>query len=204
MKHADFGSIVAFRNDRLGARLNALLTAMRISETYDAKLRVFWAVSENSSVELQHPEELFSEAFIEKHFTTRSDGSRLLKEATDIGMIRNLSQDEFRNSLKSGESYLSNSATEQIILPWETQAALDCLPRLIGKIDFQPKVREMIDRIDGTDVAFKSYHLRRGDIINDAVLASHNLWPDKYIPRVIYEWHMKRELSHGDGALVIF
>lgn len=201
------GSFISFRNDRLGARLNAMLTAMRLSRKYGAPFKIFWALSEGSSEELKRPQDLFSRSFIREYFTEREEGSKLLKNAADIGMISSAtSSEEFVRSLVAGKSYLSNSATEQLLLPWETQEDLAVLPELMESIPFNPRVTKMIARINErlSGVDFRSYHLRRGDIIDDAVLASHNLWRDKYIPRVIYEYHMKRELQRGDDTLVVF
>lgn len=201
------GCIVAFRNDRLGGRLNAILTAMRLSRQYSAPFRVFWALSEGSSPELHRPWELFSKNFISKHFTSREEGSQLLKEARDIGAIpRSSSREAFLGSLAAGDAYLSNAATEQLLLPWENADALSVLPELLTSIEFSPRVNRMIKRINSklSGLRFRSYHLRRGDIIDDASLASHNLWPTKYIPRVIYEQHMRRELEKGDDLLIVF
>lgn len=201
------GCFVAFRNDRLGGRLNAILTAMRLAKAHGTTFRIFWALSEGSSAELQNPQDLFAPAFIDRHFTTRQEGRALLAEATDIGMVSSdTDAATFAASLKAGANYLSNAATEQLLLPWETAEDLKVLPALIHEIEFSPVVKAAIARIDRklSKERFSSYHLRRGDIIDDGTLASHNLWPDKYIPRVVYEWHMKRQLAKGTGRLVIF
>ncbi|MDN3711833.1 hypothetical protein QWZ10_08355 [Paracoccus cavernae] len=206
-KTIDRGCFVAFRNDRLGGRLNSILTAMRLAKAYGTSFRIFWALSEGSSAELHFPQELFSAKFIADHFTSREEGQKLLSGSTDIGMIpRHSSAKDMAEKLARGTNYLSNSATEQILLPWETTDDLAILPDLLGDIEFSPTVTQAIAlvnaKLDG--LSFSSYHLRRGDIIDDKTVASHNLWSDKYIPRVIYEWHMKRTLAEGAKTLVIF
>lgn len=201
------GCFIAFRNDRLGGRLNAILTAMRLSQAYGARLRIFWALTEASSAELHCPGDLFSQEFMDAYFIGRADGAATLRKATDIiDIAPGTTRQIFEQSLENGGIYLCNAATEQLLLPWEQRDDLICLPDLIASIGFSQRVREMIATIDArlNGLAFRSYHLRRGDIIQDSTLASHNLWPSKYIPRVIYEWHMKRELAQGDGLLVVF
>lgn len=201
------GYILGFRNDRLGGRLNAILTAMRIARRYDAPLRVFWPVNEDTSIEMQTPEDLFDDAFIADCFLGKTEGLAGVRDGMEIGAVpAGMTEDAFRASIRGGRLYLSNSATEQLRLPFETVEVLADLPDLLHDMPFNPRVREMIGKIDAIlgQTRFRSYHLRRGDIIDDASLASHNLWPDKYIPRVIYEWHMKRELAEGEGMIVVF
>lgn len=201
------GGILGFRNDRLGGRLNAILTAMRIAQRYDVPLRVFWPISEDTSIEMQTPGDLFEESFIDACFLGKAEGLAGVRDGLEIGAApAGMTEEAFRTSVRSGRLYLSNSATEQLLLPFETPEVLADLPALLHDMPFNPRVREMIGKIDAIlgQVRFRSYHLRRGDIIDDASLASHNLWSNKYIPRVIYEWHMKRELSAGDGMIVVF
>lgn len=207
MKANKRGCFVAFRNDRLGGRLNAVLTAMRLAKAHDTTFKIFWSLSDESSPELHAPEELFSKRFIKRHFISREEGRTLLAEATDIGALnRSMTIEAFDRTLAHGTNYLSNAATEQILLPWETEADLKILPSLMQEVEFHPVVRKALVQIDAAlaGMNFSSYHLRRGDIIDDSTFASHNLWSNKYIPRVIYEWHMKRELAGDRGRLVIF
>ncbi|NBT30610.1 MAG: hypothetical protein EBT13_01555 [Rhodobacteraceae bacterium] len=202
------GTIIAFRNDRLGGRLNAILTGMRLAERYGAPLTVFWPNHEDASIELQTPEDLFDADFMARCFVDKKTGIEAVRNGVDIGAVpADMTEQDFRRSLSAGTSYLSNSATEQLRLPWEGVDVLDDLPRLLREMPFTKRVREVIDLIDAKlgGVSFRSYHLRRGDIIDDAALASHNLWSNKYIPRVIYEWLMKRELSKDEeGMIVVF
>lgn len=201
------GGIIAFRNDRLGGRLNAILTAMRLARRYDVPMRIFWPAHEGSSIELQTPEDLFAADFMASTFADKAEGMAVIRNGTDLGAIpADMTEAGFRASVAAGTFYLSNSATEQLRLPFEAPEVLDDLPGLLHDMPFTPRVRQMIGRIDAIlgDMSFKSYHLRRGDIIDDESLASHNLWSNKYIPRVIYEWHMKRELAEGKGMIVVF
>ena len=207
MPQSRTGAFVAFRNDRLGGRLNAILTAMRLAEAYGADFHIFWSLSEESSAELHCPEDLFSADFMARHFLPREEGRRMVENALDIGALpRQMTADDLRAGLAAGRDYLSTSATEQLLLPWETDADLAHLPQIIGRIGFTPAVRDAMARIEGAlaGQSFSSYHLRRGDIIDDSTLASHNLWSNKYIPRVIYEWHMKRMLQDGTGRIIVF
>lgn len=201
------GGVIAFRNDRLGGRLNAILTAMRLARRYDLPLRIFWPAHEDTSPELRSPGDLFDAGFMAATFVDKAEGMAATRNGVELGAApASLTEAGFRASVAAGTLYLSNSATEQLRLPFEGPEVLADLPDLLHDMPFTPRVREMIDRIDAIlgGVAFRSYHLRRGDIIDDRALASHNLWPSKYIPRVIYEWHIKRELAQGDGMIVVF
>lgn len=201
------GSILAFRNDRLGGRLNAILTGMRIARRHDVPLRIFWPDHEGTAAEMQNPADLFAADFIAECFMSKDEARQALHEAVDIADVpAGMTEAAFRTSLAQGVSYLSKSATAQLLLPWETKQALADLPLLMAQMRFTPRIHELIAQIDHRlgGMTFRSYHLRRGDIIDDDSPASHNLWPNKYIPRVIYEWHMKRQLQQGDTPLVIF
>lgn len=207
MQTSPSGVFVAFRNDRLGGRLNAILTAMRLAETYGGDFRIFWSLSEESSIELHSPQDLFAQSFIDRHFLPREAGREMVENALDIGALpRQMTEADLRAGLASGRNYLSTSATEQLLLPWEDASALSDLPQIIGRIALNPVVKNAMAQIDLAlaGMPFSSYHLRRGDIIDDSTLASHNLWSNKYIPRVIYEWHMKRMLGSGSGRIIVF
>src|SRR5690625_3180981 len=107
------GIVIAFRNDRLGARLNTLLTAMRISKTYGATLKMFWFPTETDG--LDQPENLFSQAFIDAHFATRADTREIMKSSIDLhSVLRRTTREEFVASIKNGTHYLSQAATQQI------------------------------------------------------------------------------------------
>lgn len=201
------GGVIAFRNDRLGGRLNAILTAMRLARRYDLPLRIFWPAHEDTSPELRNPGDLFDAGFMAATFVDKAEGMAATRNGVELGAAApELTEAGFRASVAAGTLYLSNSATEQLRLPFEPPEVLADLPAVLHDMPITPRVRQMIDRIDTIlgGVSFRSYHLRRGDIIDDRALASHNLWPSKYIPRVIYEWHIKRELAQGDGMIVVF
>lgn len=199
------GIVIAFRNDRLGARLNTLLTAMRISQTYGARLRIYWRPEDTDG--LDRPEDLFSQAFIDEHFVTRQESREIMDGATDVhAMSRKVVRDEFVEAIGNGKNFLAQTATQQTVLPWESREVLTDLPVLLGQIGLSPYVQKMLDLIDKRleGLSFSSYHFRRGDIIDDNLRASHSLWPTKYIPRIIYERHIERKLAEDDGLLVVF
>gem|GEM_PF-5624793 len=201
------GGLLAFRNDRLGGRLNAILTGFRLAQKYDIPFRVFWPAHEDTSIELRTPEDLFDRDFMDSTFLDQKAGGPTVRKSQDIGGMGNIrSGAAFKAAVAKGTWFLSNSATEQQLLPWENPSELKEIPKLLNTFPFSRVVRDMIGLIEETlgNVAFKSYHLRRGDIIDDTAFASHNTWSNKYIPRVIYEWHIKRELERGSGQIVVF
>ena len=202
------GRVVGFRNDRLGARLNVVANARRLAQSLDAPLGVVWPKHEMTSPELQHPEELFSERFVNDHFLSDTNFTSLMADAV---LVDNVAQPPTRADvleiLQNGGTVLCNDALNISCLADETPGDVKAdLAHQISHDILNPVVSDALAHLEsnlpkGSSVA---YHLRRGDIIDPKLHASQTLWSGKYVPRVYYEVHMRRLLAHlGDNLTII-
>ena len=80
------GKIFAFRNDRMGSRLIAILNAIRFAKDFDVDFRIYWLLTEGMSEEIKVPGEVFSESFMAKHFVPKEEFDRLEKSMFEVAM----------------------------------------------------------------------------------------------------------------------
>ncbi|WP_372884935.1 hypothetical protein [Shimia sp.] len=203
------GKIIAFRNDRLGARINALLNAARIARDYGLPYAMIWPSHESVSSELQNPDQLFSGAFLAEHFVEDVGFQALHRNAVDVVDLRpGDSAEDFARRAGAGETFLCHDALNHSVLPWEEASEVAAkLPAIIPLIGWSEVVRDAMDHIDAElgKVELCAYHLRRGDIIDMDKRASNVLWPSKYVPRVFYEQHIHRQLEKNpESRIVVF
>lgn len=202
------GKIIAFRNDRLGARINALLNAIRVSQDYGLPFAMNWPSHESVSPELQNPEHLFSQDFLDAHFFDDVGFQDLHRHAVDlVDITKDETPEAFVKRAQQGQAYLCHDALYRSVLPWENPDDIAArLPDMIPLMGLCTTVRDAMRTIDtelGTEQLF-AYHLRRGDIIDMDKRASNVLWPSKYVPRVFYETHIKRQLAKDPNTKIVF
>lgn len=201
------GTIYAVRNDRMGARLGVMLNAKRVADDFQARFRFIWPNHENVSPELQQPEMLFSENFLEQHWERdRSFGDLQTKVQAIESLPYAMTSDDFRASLKKNVDYRCVDALRAVGMPWENQNwVAKRVSETLETIEFAPRVEEIMAeisaRLGGTDLV--AYHLRRGDIIDPNARPSNVLWPDKYLPRVFYEAHILRVLEEDPNVRIV-
>ncbi len=200
------GKIIAFRNDRLGARINVILNAIRVAGDYDAAFAVVWPSHDNVSPELQNPQELFSAEFMADHFLDDVNITELQHTTVQLSDLTAADTAEtLRARLVKGQGFMAYDALNLVCLPWEDRASIAArLPAMMDRLGLQPKVRAAMAQIDAAlaDATLCAYHLRRGDIIQMDSRASQTLWPSKYVPRVFYEQHIRQRLA-GDPRVKI-
>lgn len=201
------GSVISHRNDRMGARIIAMLNGIRIAQDYDLPFFVGWTTHGLTSIELREPADIFDQAFVDEHFFDDEILTQIWSELVDLTTFRpSATAEEFRARAAKGETFLSEIHIGCIVLPWENPAEVASkLPTCLKHIPFSPTVTKAMAEIDellkGRDLA--AYHIRRGDIISGPI-TSQRLWPNKYIPRVFYEAHLKRSLEKGDATSIVF
>ncbi|MDO5658462.1 MAG: hypothetical protein Q4G36_09100 [Paracoccus sp. (in: a-proteobacteria)] len=202
-------TVFAVRNDRLGGRLGAMLNARRLADELGATFRFTWSAHENVSPELQHPEHLFSEAFLEQYREVELGFGQLQNQILAIEALPGHLRDEAAlRAHVARESLRCTEAMRAMALPWEDPAiAAERVAQALDSIGFQPVILEAMRQIrahlGSSDLV--AYHLRRGDIIDPDARPSNVLWPAKYIPRVYYEEHIARVLAQDpDARIVIF
>jgi hypothetical protein len=182
------GSVVSFRNDRMGARFLSLLNAIRLSGDYNLPYYFTWMTHGRASEELQAPTEIFDQAYFDAHFISLDD-FRLIDEAgLDLATLP-LSSDAtlIADTIAQNRPFLC-MGTDLVVLPWET--AEDVAPRYaaaIADLIFSQTVQDAMKLVDTTLAnSGTAFHVRRGDIIYDTV-TSNQQWSNKYIPREFYE-----------------
>lgn len=202
------GKVIAVRNDRLGGRLGALLNAKRIADDYGTGFGFTWSSHEGVSPELQNPEQLFSDRFLDRYRETDLGFGELQENALSVDNLPGGIDRDWLDAQLASRNLRCSEAMRVIRLPWEDpEEVAEKLVRTLGSIDFNPVVTRAMDRIRAElgDADLVAYHLRRGDIIDPATRPSNVLWPTKYIPRVFYEEHISRVLDQDpDARIVIF
>ena len=199
------GSVVSFRNDRMGARFLSLLNAIRIGADYDMPYFFTWMTHGRASEELQAPTEIFDAAYFDAHFVSHDDFRLLDGTAVDFATLPLTTEASLIPDGKAkGDAFIC-MGTELVVLPWEN--AEDVAPRYAAAIDelvFSKPVQDAMKAVDVTLAqSGTAFHIRRGDIIYDPV-TSNQLWSNKYIPREFYEVLAKRLTSDPDHTVLVF
>lgn len=201
------GSIVAHRNDGMGARLIAMLNAVRVAQDHGLPWHVCWTTHGQTRPELREPTQIFDPDFVAAKFSDVETMQDLYEDLIDLSTVTaGQGRDGFLDAARSGRNFLSGAAMGVIVLPWEQAADVAArLPQALDQIRFSAPVRAMMARIDETlkGARLVAYHIRRGDIIHHPV-ASNKLWPNKYIPREFYELHLERTLEDPKARVICF
>ena len=191
----------------MGGRLSAMLNGIRVARDYDLPFFVGWTTHGRTSEELKAPDEIFDPDFVRDKFFDVEVMADIWPHLVDLNALQPpYDEADFRQQLARGRTFLSEVAYGRIVLPWEDRDDIEKrLPGCVADIPFSPVVRramEMIEqRLEGRNLS--AYHIRRGDIISSPI-TSQKLWPNKYIPRVFYETHLKRSLERADAACIVF
>lgn len=202
------GSIVAHRNDRMGARIISILNAIRLSRDYDIPWFCGWTTGGRTHEECRDPTFIFDDNFVADKFFDTDLLSKVYDNLVDLSTIQGsqTTQEKFLQRVQNGKSFLSGAAMGVTVLPWEDTAKVVAdLPLCMDALEYSAPVRDMIQEIDrmfaGTNLT--AFHIRRGDIIYNQV-TSNKLWPNKYIPREFYEVHLERLLEDPATRVLVF
>jgi len=199
------GSIVSFRNDRMGARFLSLLNTIRIAGDYDIPYFFTWMTHGRASEELQAPAEIFDQAYFDAHFVSKDDFRHIDNVAIDLATLPAAAETTFmQEAVIRGDVFMC-MGTDLVVLPGET--AEDVAPRYaaaINKLVFSSAVQDAMKLVDATLAqSGTAFHVRRGDIIYDPV-TSNQLWSNKYIPREFYEVLARRLITDPDHTILVF
>lgn len=201
------GSIVAHRNDRMGARIISMLNAIRIAREYDLPWFCGWTTGGRTHEECRDPTMIFDSDFVATHFFDNDVLSPIIDDLIDLSTLgSNADRAKFLATIAKGRTYLAGNMMGVIALPWEDEAAVAAaVPNCIDAFRYSPPVKAMVDEIDamfaGTNLT--ALHIRRGDIIHDQI-TSNKLWPNKYIPREFYEVQLDRLLEDPATRVLVF
>ncbi len=198
------GVFVGQRKDRMGARLLMMLTCIRLAEDFGTTYRVNWFPQGADAPELDHPQELFAQDWIDEHFLTPKEFGALSQNALPIWSFQSdTSPDRLIAHLNAGRSVLVEEGFEVLAFPWEDVETIRPRYRdFIHRVGFTEEVREIMDcadaRLSGQGVS--AYHIRRGDILN-GLPWKHTTWPAKIEPEELYEAHLAK---NADKAAIMF
>jgi hypothetical protein len=205
LDHKYHGSIIAFRNDRLGARLMTMMNMIRIAQDYDIPYYFVWQTGRRTSEELLQPTQIFDETYFNALEAPIDVYRTAAKTGTDLMLMPADSTADDLRAMAAGGTPLICIGHHLIIFPWETRT--DVAPRYAAAIHtlrFSPEVTAAMHAVD--DVLSDSgtaFHIRRGDIIYDPI-TSNQLWSNKYIPREFYEVLAKQLISDPNKRVLVF
>ncbi|RBI73081.1 hypothetical protein DQW77_09510 [Roseovarius sp. TE539] len=190
------GFFLGQRRDQLGARLLMILTAIRLTEDYRTDFRFNWFPPGADAPTLSNPGELFSEAFMARHFVDNEEYAAFQVRVEPIWkFLDDKTPDALNAHLDAGGHVILDEGFDIIAFPWEDPEALRArFPGLIRKIGFNALIARRIEDIDTalSDAGTESvaYHIRRGDILN-ADPWMHKQWPSKIEPDELYSAHLR-------------
>ncbi len=196
------GWLIAFRADRLGARLVSLMNAMRIAEDMDAGFACAWTDSTGVGHVFNDPSELFDSDFVDQHFLD-ADTWRVHRRTCDA-LSGQLQQDAdgVASALSDGTDLIVGNAFGVICLGGETKAEITPNFRAqFDRIPFAAPVRNAMSALSDALSGHTAYHIRRGDLTGD-LKAMNKAWPHKVVPNEFYERHMERALGTSGGVIL--
>ncbi|MEM7190202.1 MAG: hypothetical protein AAF439_11375 [Pseudomonadota bacterium] len=204
MSAAAKGQFIAFRSDRLGARLVSLLNAMRLAEDYETGFQCAWMDSIGVGSTFNNPSELFDGGFVDKHFLSAPawQAARPLAE-TLSGQMQNRA-DLVVKTLAGGQNMIVGNAFGVIALSGEDPDAVTKRFRAqFRKVPFSAPVADAMARLGAALDGHTAYHIRRGDLTGDPK-AMNKAWPHKMVPNEFYERHMAGVLTGDTGGVAMF
>ncbi|WP_424830873.1 hypothetical protein [Ruegeria sp.] len=189
------GVFIGQRKDRMGARLLMMLTCIRLAEDFDTDYRVNWFPQGSDAPELDTPQELFAQDWMDRHFLDEKAFDRLAQDALPVWAFQSdPSPDRLRAHLAAGRSVLVEEGFEVLAFPWEDIEAIRPRYRaFIHQIGFTDQIRAIMQRADEklSGQGVSAYHIRRGDILN-GLPWKHSTWPAKIEPEELYAAHLNK------------
>ena len=194
------GSLVTFRNDRLGGRLTALANTMRLAQVLDVPFRLHWHAADDHGHVFNDPADFFTADFLAAHLVDRA-AFRTLRADTRLEQLPDLAT--IRARLAAGDNLLVDRALGLTLLPGEdaatVRAALAAIWRAFPFAPvLAPRMAAIRDRVGPQATAC---HIRRGDILS-VPRTMNKPWPNKFIIDEIFEAQIARATAAGDRPLL--
>ncbi|MFK7942124.1 MAG: hypothetical protein AB8B85_04295 [Paracoccaceae bacterium] len=202
------GKLIAFRNDRLGARLLTLINAMRLSTDYGVEFAVYWPFAVDVTAVFNDATELFDAGFVAERFIDRDAWQKRRTTMGRIGDVARGGPDMLWDLVGQGRDIAVDQAFGINVLEGEDpiqvkQAFLTALAAL----PFAPALQAPLAAINNALDGAVAYHIRRGDL-TDGLAAKNKPWPHKMVPNEFYELHMEAALGdgpvQGGGRAILF
>ncbi|MEM7505409.1 MAG: tetratricopeptide repeat protein [Pseudomonadota bacterium] len=196
------GRILAFRNDRLGARLITLINAMRLSQDHDLPLAVYWIKATDIGAVFNDTKAFFDADFVDRHFIDAEEWRAVRDDAVRIGSLEQGGIEAIREVLDSGRDVLVDAAFGLTVIAGEDpEHVRHRIADLLIEFPFAQALKPSIEEISRAVDGGTAYHIRRGDLISFP-RAMHRSWPKKYVPDEIYMVHIEREIDAGARPIV--
>lgn len=196
------GRLVAFRNDRLGARLLSLVNAWRLSQDLDVPLRMHWPVTTGVGSEFNDPTELFDPQFVADHFIDAEAWRALRPGAARLGKFDGRPPAELAAHLEAGGDVEVGMAFGITVLDGEDAAEVGERCRAIFQdLPFAPPLEPLAAKLKTALDGAVAYHVRRGDLSDD-IKARNRAWPHKYVPLEYYHAHIEAEIAHARRVIL--
>lgn len=125
MKASDTkGSIVAHRNDGMGARVIAMLNAVRVAQDYCVPYFIGCTTHGRTREEVRDPSFIFHPDYIADRSFDVEIMSEIYDDLIDLSTVdvHNWDKAKFCKALSKGKSFLSDAAMSVTVLPWEDEA----------------------------------------------------------------------------------
>ena len=196
------GQLVAFRNDRLGARLLTMVNAMRIGADYDIPFAVYWPFAVDVTKVFNDPTELFESGFVARHFISKEEFVGLRPQALRIGDAVRRDADQLRSDCAGGKHVLVDQAFGINVFEGEDEDAVSIrFAAAFGQVPFSAALGGPMASVDQALSGATAYHIRRGDL-TEGVQAMNKPWPHKMVPDEFYERQMARVLGDDTPAIL--
>ncbi|PYE84037.1 hypothetical protein [Pseudoroseicyclus aestuarii] len=202
------GRLIAFRNDRLGARIICLLNAMRLAHSLDLPWAMQWHETHDIGRSFNDPLTLFDAGLVARHFIDREALLAVQKTALRLGGMaqeagigpppaEGLDAAALRAHLAEGGNALIDMPFGLIVLRGEAPEDVATeVARLWAELPVAPALKPHLAAIAEAVAGGTAYHLRRGDLTGET-RAMNRAWPAKYVPDAFYEVHVERTLRQG-------
>jgi len=192
------GVFIGQRRDRIGARLLMILSCIRMSEDYGTDYKVNWFPQGADAPELDNPEELFAQNWMDQHFLDKRTYDALCENSAPIWDFQNdKNPDRLLAHISQGRCVIIEEGFEVLAFPWEDPTPIRQRYRdFIKEISFAPDIAAVMSDVDeilsGKEIV--AYHIRRGDILN-ALPWKHSTWPAKIEPEEYYDAHLQKSVG---------
>lgn len=197
------GSLITFRNDRLGGRLISLVNMLRLAQTYDLPFQVRWHASDDIAKIFNDPAEFFDPNFVAQHFITAGAWHALRGDVIRPSTLGTPDIATLRSLIDQGRHILIDPSFGHLVLGGENaQTVARQTAETWAHFPLSTALRDEAARITaqmGPNAT--GYHIRRGDIITTPRVMNKP-WPHKYIYDEVYEAHITHSLAQGTTPIL--
>jgi len=192
------GSLIAYRADRLGARLISIVNAIRIAEDHGAAFSICWPRAGGMSAALNDATELFAPGFVARHMADQHVLGARRRAAVSLARC----PDEALGLLAAGRDVAVEMVRGVAVLPGEdADRVAERAREVFRALPWAEAVAGPMARL-GTELrGATACHIRRGDLIRH-VKAMHKPWPNKYVPDEFFVPHIEEALAAGRPVVV--